>query len=125
MSHRLGPTPGRVVVRCDGIPIGRVVFVLTVEGKRRRRKPDYFPVGDQALRFSSVFISYASADRNEVLARAQVLTSMGVSYFQDILSLDPGERWERALYHHIDECDLFLLFWSLVQSRQKLDVGAP
>ena len=33
-------------------------------------------------------------------------------YFQDVLDLEPGERWERALYRHIDESDLFLLFWS-------------
>ena len=36
----------------------------------------------------------------------------GVSYFQDLLNLEPGDRWERKLYRHIDECDLFLLFWS-------------
>ena len=26
--------------------------------------------------------------------------------------LSPGERWQKELYRHIDECDLFLLFWS-------------
>jgi TIR domain-containing protein len=30
----------------------------------------------------------------------------------DLLSLDPGQRWERQLYSEIDQCDLFLLFWS-------------
>jgi hypothetical protein len=108
----LGPTPGKVVIRRDGIPIGRVVFALTIDTKRRWREPGQHPIGHNALRFSSVFISYASSDRNEVTARVQVLGSMGVSYFQDVLSLDPGERWEQALYRHIDECDLFLLFWS-------------
>jgi hypothetical protein len=35
-----------------------------------------------------------------------------IEYFQDLLSLEPGARWEQELYRHIDECDLFLLFWS-------------
>jgi hypothetical protein len=111
-TSELGSTPGKVVIRRDGIPIGRVVFAITIDEKRRWRQPDQEPIGDRMQRFSSVFISYASSDRNEVTARAQVLTAMGVSYFQDVLGLDPGERWERALYRHINECDLFLLFWS-------------
>jgi hypothetical protein len=26
--------------------------------------------------------------------------------------LDPGDRWQQELYRNIDNCDLFLLFWS-------------
>jgi len=29
-----------------------------------------------------------------------------------VLDLEPGARWAQELYRHIDECDLFLLFWS-------------
>jgi hypothetical protein len=36
----------------------------------------------------------------------------GLSVFQDILDLEPGERWARELYREIDNCDVFLLFWS-------------
>ena len=28
------------------------------------------------------------------------------------MSLSPGERWERRLFAEIDNCDVFLLFWS-------------
>jgi hypothetical protein len=35
-----------------------------------------------------------------------------IKYFQDVLDLEPGVRWEKKLYRHIDKCDLFLLFWS-------------
>jgi hypothetical protein len=35
-----------------------------------------------------------------------------IRYFQDVLKLEPGDRWERELYRHIDRSDLFLLFWS-------------
>lgn len=42
----------------------------------------------------------------------QGLAVSGITVFQDILNLEPGDRWEQELYRNIDECDLFLLFWS-------------
>jgi len=51
-------------------------------------------------------------DRDKVLTRVQMLTAVGIRYFQDVLNLDPGDRWERQIYRRIDECDLFLRFWS-------------
>jgi hypothetical protein len=41
-----------------------------------------------------------------------MLARLRIEYFQDLLSLEPGVRWERELYRHIDRSDLFLLFWS-------------
>ena len=41
-----------------------------------------------------------------------MLPLVGVRYFQDVLDLEPGDRWLRRLEFGIDECDLFLLFWS-------------
>jgi hypothetical protein len=41
-----------------------------------------------------------------------MLDVIKTQYFQDLLKLDPGVRWEKELYKHIDQCDLFLLFWS-------------
>lgn len=32
--------------------------------------------------------------------------------FQDVLDLEPGQRWERELYREIDRSDVVLLFWS-------------
>jgi hypothetical protein len=55
---------------------------------------------------------YAAEDRAQVLDRVQMLRLMEIDYFQDLLSLDPGERWERELFRQIEESDLFLLFWS-------------
>ena len=46
------------------------------------------------------------------LRRVQAFRIAGISVFQDVLDLDPGQRWERALYREIDLCDVFLLFWS-------------
>lgn len=47
-----------------------------------------------------------------MLARVQMLRLFGIDYFQDVLKLEPGQRWAQELYRHIDSCDLFLLFWS-------------
>ena len=68
--------------------------------------------GDKAIRFTRAFLSYASEDRAEVLKRAQMLNAAKIGFFQDILSLDPGDAWEPILLAEIDDCDLFLLFWS-------------
>jgi hypothetical protein len=35
-----------------------------------------------------------------------------VDFFNDLLSLEPGERWTSRLWSEIERCDLFLLFWS-------------
>jgi hypothetical protein len=68
--------------------------------------------GDAARRYRRAFLSYASSDRAEVLKRAQALRSARIDFFNDLLSLSPGERWEKKLYSEIEHCDLFLLFWS-------------
>jgi hypothetical protein len=47
-----------------------------------------------------------------VLLRVQGLKALGIRFFQDILSLSPGERWEKALWRHFDESSVFLLCWS-------------
>ena len=70
------------------------------------------PVGDQAKRYTRAFLSYASADRPKVLDRVQMLRLLRVDYFQDLLTLEPGERWEQRLFEEIERSDLFILFWS-------------
>ena len=105
-----GLVVGTVTVSQDSVPLGHIKFRLQVSPQSAAAGAR--PLGEQAQRYRKVFISYASTDRAEVLKRVQMLERMKVPYFQDVLSLEPGERWERALYRHIDECDLFLLFWS-------------
>jgi hypothetical protein len=41
-----------------------------------------------------------------------MLASVKVEFFHDVLKLEPGDRWERMLYKHIDESDVVYLFWS-------------
>ena len=40
-------------------------------------------------------------------------------FFMDLLSMDPGDRWEKKLYEKIGDCDLFLLFWSQAAKESK------
>jgi hypothetical protein len=74
--------------------------------------PRLEPAGEEGKLYGLAFVSYASEDRVEVLKRVQMLRLVRIRYFQDVLSLGPGDRWKKKLYRHIDECDLFLLFWS-------------
>jgi hypothetical protein len=100
---------GRLTVSQDSVPVGQLLFKLTVQAGAAGV---HLPVGEAARRFTRAFVSYASADRTRVLARVQMLAPLGIRYFQDVLDLEPGSRWDRELYRRIDECDLFLLFWS-------------
>ena len=109
---RLGTYIGTVTVSLESVPIGHVKFKLALVPKDARPERRTEPVGDDAKRYKTAFVSYSSKDRKAVLERVQMLKPLGIDYFQDLLDLDPGDRWERELYLSIAECDLFLLFWS-------------
>jgi hypothetical protein len=113
-NHPGGSVILTVLVGVGGVPLGVLKTTLTVRTGGTSGAARLVPVeGDGAARrFEKAFVSYASEDRDAVLARVQMLKLMGVACFQDILDLAPGERWERALYRHIDDSDVFLLFWS-------------
>ena len=105
---------GTVTVSLRQVPIGHIKFKLVIHTGRHESggRPDDIPVGGSCHRYTMAFVSYASKDRSEVLKRVQMLDRLHIRFFQDLLHLEPGERWQRALYRHIDDCDLFLLFWS-------------
>jgi hypothetical protein len=112
-DRRPGTVIGTVTVSQDGAPLGHIKFKLAIvaaPGQPVRVRNE--PCGDAACRYRKAFVSYASADREEVLKRVQVLQRVGIDCFQDVLALEPGSRWEQQLYRHIDDSDLFLLFWS-------------
>ncbi len=108
-----GAVSGGAVARFNlilkGVPIGTAVVSVAVAAS---------PAADRMVnlgttrRHRKAFLSYASPDRAKVLERNQILKAVGIETFQDVVSLEPGQRWERQLYRHIDDCDLFLLFWS-------------
>jgi len=74
--------------------------------------PQEVPCEKCALR--SAFVSYASADRDQVVSRIQgiQLAAPDLDLFFDVENLKRGEHWERRLYKEIEKRDLFYLFWS-------------
>ncbi len=93
----------------SALPVGQLLFNVSV-GQAPAMEAQ--PLGDEVRRFRKAFVSYSSKDRPEVLRRVQMLGIFDMDYFMDLLSLDPGERWEKGLYKNINTCDVFLLFWS-------------
>jgi TIR domain len=110
-------TVATISVSQDGVIIGQLKFVLQIE--RTAIVLDNLQLTGEATRYQTAFISYASQNRPEVLRRVQMLRLVGISYFQDLLSLDPGQRWAQQLYHHIDTSDVFFLFWSTPAKQSK------
>lgn len=84
-------------MRRDMWPVGHVKFKLDTESAAAAGSHPV-PVGDQATRYRRAFLSYGSEDRPKVIDRVQMLRLMDIEYFQDLLALEPGERWERRLY---------------------------
>ena len=107
-------TPDKALIQArifrQAIPIGKIAFSLPVEGGSAGDTAA--PAGDVSHRYRRAFLSYSSTDRAEVFKRAQALQAAGLEFFVDLDSLRPGEKWEPRLLSEIDQCDLFVLFWS-------------
>jgi len=102
---------GTVTVSQDGVPIGQLKFKMKVLSAGEPTRSLAESTGE-AIPFNLFFVSYATKDRSEVIMRLQMLKVTGKNFRQDLLDLEPGDRWERKLYEFIDECDAVLLFWS-------------
>jgi hypothetical protein len=111
---------GQVRVLLDNVPIGSIKFLLKiVEGKISEQEKLPRRIEEKFHHYDKAFVSYASEDRLEVLKRVQILKALRIEFFQDVLSLEPGERWGKELYKNIDGSDLFLLFWSSAAKRSE------
>jgi len=100
----------KLQISINGIPVGNIKFRIKVKTDSAQIIKEDATV--EATTYKNAFISYASPDRDEVLRRTQMLSATGISFFQDIMQLKPGELWEKSLYKQIDNCDVFFLFWS-------------
>jgi TIR domain len=107
----------------NGVPAGNLVFKISVQ----QNPPDLRPslANETARAYRKAFLSYASEDRIEVLKTAQTLRAFKIDFFQDLLNLSPGERWEQRLLTEIDNCDVFLLFWSHHAQQSKWVIRGP
>jgi hypothetical protein len=106
---------GLLVVSAETIPIGhfRFAFEVVEPGGHSAEKPDYIGA---LTRYQHAFISYAHQDRAEVLKRVQMLNLLKEKFFQDFISLEPGQQWEPAIREAIDRSDVIFLFWSRAAS---------
>jgi hypothetical protein len=112
-----GTVIGTLAVSVDSAPSGYVKFKLAIETGVTQGSSE--PQGERARRYTAAFISYASTDRDQALEAAQLLRGVGIRYFQDVLDLEPGDRWLKRIELGIDECDLFLLCWSSAAKRSE------
>ena len=106
-----------VRVSLDGALVGELHFKLTVDRAGAREQNVLQPASPR--RYTRAFFSYSSDDRVKVLEVAQSYRVAGIEFFQDVLNLDPGARWDRDLHREIENCDLFLLFWSRAASKSE------
>jgi hypothetical protein len=113
---------GTVTVSEASIPIGHLKFKFKitgdVSGEAEASSREPVPAGNM-IRYQQAFISYASKDRQEVLKRVQMLNLTKIKFFQDLLTLEPGDSWEKLLYDYIDKSDVFFLFWSTAASESE------
>jgi len=107
----------KLQVSINDIPVGNIKFRIKIETDTAQIIKEDATV--EATTYKNAFISYASPDRDEVLRRTQMLSATGISFFQDIMQLKPGELWEKSLYKQIDNCDVFFLFWSTSAKNSK------
>jgi len=101
---------GKVTVRQKSVPLGRLTFKVQIE--QGVVSDEITLAGDEPVRYKKAYISHSYKDRKEVLKRVTGLISTGIEISQECLTLSPRARWEQSVYKNIQQCDLFLLFWS-------------
>jgi hypothetical protein len=96
-------------VYCDEtpIPLCKLAFSINIQKANQTQNVE-------SIRFKKPFVSYASEDRVEVLARLHGMRHIApyLDLFMDIISLRGGENWKDKLMEEIPLADIFLLFWS-------------
>ncbi len=104
----------------EGLLSGNVHFSMAVTRPYSIEKNDIKPIDYEIQAYEKAFISYASSDRQEVLARVQgMLLTERYNIFLDVINLSGAEKWEPRLYKEIETCDVFFLFWSKASKASK------
>ncbi|HSN87941.1 MAG TPA: toll/interleukin-1 receptor domain-containing protein [Thermoanaerobaculia bacterium] len=91
-----------------GVQVGRLLFEIEVGARWSEEKelPSTFE------RVRTMFASYSTEDRAEVLRFRQGAQAAGVDVFVDVLSLREGDDWPKRLEREVVSRDRFCLFWS-------------
>ena len=120
-----GSYPGRATIHLGGAQIAKLAFTLEVGGSTG-------PVGTipvRQRRHHTAFASYASADREEVLARLQGMKKVAphLDVFIDVLSLRSGQRWAQRLEEEIrgEMSSIYFGRWPRADPSGWIRNGAP
>jgi hypothetical protein len=112
---------GVASIAANGLLVANVYFEFEVCRAKQRDQafPERFDITSQEQQLRSAFASYASEDRNRVLARLQgILKALpDLDIFLDVMSLRSGDFWEPRLRKEIKSRDVFYLFWSAAARR--------
>jgi hypothetical protein len=105
-----GTQQGTALVYVEGLRIARIDFGVSIG----RGVSDVRLIPAQEKRCRKAFASYASADRDAVLARVQGILKAApqLDVFLDVLTLRSGDDWQKELWRVIPLSDVFYLFWS-------------
>jgi hypothetical protein len=99
---------GAARIACEGVPVAVLNFEIAVGLEDSPARP----IETSERRVRSIFASYASEDRVEVLQWARGASVAGVDVFVDVIALREGENWGLELFKQVPSKDLFCLFWS-------------
>ena len=110
-----GSYPGKATIHAGGGQIAKLYFSITVGEKS-------VPAGSLPLRecrHRTAFASYASSDRDEVLAIVQGIQKAlpHLDIYLDVVKLRSGQRWQDELDRVVASRDIFYLFWSAAASK--------
>jgi molecular chaperone DnaK len=112
-----GKKLGTAVILIDGIPIMKVSFLADIARNFRSASP----LSAKERRYNTAFASYATEDRDAVLARIQGMqkAAPNLDIFLDVAKLRSGENWRDRLRQEILARDVMYLFWSEAASHSK------
>jgi hypothetical protein len=113
----IGDHPGICDFHVNGLKIASLRFMVTVGATASERESLFV----QERRAKRVFASYASEDRDAVLARIHGLLKgiPDLEVFLDVVSLRSGQRWRERLRDEVLSRDLLYLFWSQAASESE------
>jgi len=113
-----GAHAGVITIRLETVRVAKVSFLIDVGEQPIEDAQDVTSYEQRALRW---FASYASDDRNEVLARIQGMQKVipELDVFFDVASLRSGEDWAQRIVEEIGSRDGLYLFWSPAAMRSK------
>jgi len=104
---------GYADVASDGIACGTLYFDVQV-GNSEQQQSVELPSKARSVR--SVFASYATEDRIDVLTAAAAFEPLQIDVFVDILDIRGSEDWSARIQHEIASRDAFYLFWTKAAS---------